>query len=52
MKSWIGLVCIINIVRFEFQIQTPFLSSNQLTLTLVLELQDLAYECTKVNSQF
>jgi hypothetical protein len=50
MKSWIGLVCIISVVWFEFQIQTPFLFSNQLTLTLVLELQDLAYKCFKLNS--
>jgi hypothetical protein len=41
------LVRIISVVWFEFQIQTPFLFSNQLTLTLVLELQDLACRCTK-----
>jgi hypothetical protein len=50
MKSWIGLVCIICVVWFEFQIQTPLLFSNQLTLTHVLELQDLAYKCKKLNS--
>jgi hypothetical protein len=30
------LVCIINIVRFEFQIQTLFFYSNQAFLALVL----------------
>jgi hypothetical protein len=44
MKSWISLVGIISAICFEFQIQTPFLFSNQLTLTLVLELQDLLYK--------
>jgi hypothetical protein len=33
--------CIISAVWFEFQIQTHFLFSNQLILTLVLELQFL-----------
>jgi hypothetical protein len=37
-------------VWFKFQIQTPFLFSNQLTLTLALELHDLAYKCTELNS--
>jgi hypothetical protein len=50
MKSLFDLVCIISVVWFEFQIQTPFLFSNQFAFTLVLELQDLAYKYTKLNS--
>jgi hypothetical protein len=45
-----SLVCIINIVRFEFQIQTLFFLFKPSLLTLVLELQDLAYKCAQINS--
>jgi hypothetical protein len=48
MKSWTGLVCIIIVVWFEFQIQTHFLFSNQFILTLVLELQCFAYKCAQL----
>jgi hypothetical protein len=45
-----SLVCVINIVRFEFQIQTLLLYSNQALFGTCVELDFLAFKCAQLNS--
>jgi hypothetical protein len=46
-EIFISLVCILNIVSFDFQIQT-FFYSNQADTYFVT--QNLTYKCTQLNS--